>query len=45
MKKCLLGIDNGTKSMKIALYDEKFDLVPVYTAEQFAKAVIPSWAT
>ena len=34
MKKCLLGIDNATQSMKIALYDEEFDLVAVYTAEQ-----------
>lgn len=45
MKKCLLCIDNGTQSLKIALYDEEFDLVAVYTAEQFAKTVIPSWAT
>jgi hypothetical protein len=30
--------------MKIALYDEEFDLVAVCTAGQFTKAVIPSYA-
>lgn len=45
MKKYIIGMDIGTQSTKVHLYDEKLELVAIAVREQFVDTPKPMWMT
>lgn len=45
MKKYIIGMDIGTQSTKVHLYDEKLELVATAVREQFVDTPKPMWMT